>query len=320
MSASITPSPKPAQESAVSATYTIWVFETVLLIVIAAGLFAWFNFSQDMLGLHGRSPVKIYALERYSKYLMGYRYVPDHYDGILLSNSIAANWDTGRFKQHHVFNAGLRGSTIAEEKAVLNNAVNRGHMKIAIIVLLPSLTGSHDMRTAYMTPHDYNASFGSVQTIIIDTQAAMERFGSKLHLPASAATHKFAQDGAMNFPMARESSPIVPPLEEAEIKGDPIAIDELKEMLNSLHAHGVKVYGVYAPLYAPRWQMQGPELRDWQARTSRLFSPEDTLIDLNDGQLAALEANRDNFPDYLHLTPEAAAQLMANLVCRIEPN
>jgi hypothetical protein len=236
-----------------------------------------------------------------------------------VSNSVAANWDTGQFTQYHVFNAGLRGSTIAEEKLIVDNSVDRGHMKIAIIVLLPSLTGAHDMRTAYMTPHDYQASFGSVQTLILDTQAAMERYGSRLHLPASAAKHKFEHDGAMNFPMARDPSNVVPPLNEEELQGDPVAVDELKEILQKLHAHGVKVYGVYAPLYAGRWgTAQGPELRAWRVGTTALFSPQDTIIDLNDGQLAALEADRENFPDYLHLTPEAAAKVMANVVARIE--
>jgi hypothetical protein len=305
--------PKPSSQG-----YIAWMVEIILLIAVAAGVFAWFNLRQDVLGLHGRSPVEIYALERYSKYLMSYRYVPEHYDGILLSNSVAANWDTGQFTQYHVFNAGLRGSTIAEEKLIVDNAVNRGHMKIAIIVLLPSLTGSHDMRTAYMTPHDYTASFGSVQTLIIDTQEAMERFGPRLHLPASAAKHKFEPDGAMNFPMARSASTVVPPLDETEIQGDPVAVDELRQVLENLHAHGVKVYGVYAPLYAPRWQMQGPELRAWMACTTALFAPGDTIIDLNDGQLAAVEADRENFPDYLHLTSEAASKVTANVVARIE--
>ena len=201
-------SSRPEVATPTPRAYRAWVCETIALMLAAAGLFAWFNYRQDMLGLHGHSPVRIYALERYSKYLMGYRYVPEHFDGILLSNSIAANWDTGQFTRYKVFNAGLRGSTIAEEKAVVDNAVNRGHMRMAIIVLLPSLTGSHDMRTAYMTPHDYSASFGSVQTLIIDAQAAMERFGPRLHLPASAAKHKFAPDGAMNFPIAHEASPV----------------------------------------------------------------------------------------------------------------
>jgi hypothetical protein len=310
---------QPSEKPATARSYVVWMVETLLLIAAASGLFAWFNFRQDMLGLHGRSPVEIYALERYSKYLMSYRYVPDHFDGILLSNSVAANWDTGQFTNYRVFNAGLRGSTIAEEKLIVDNSVNRGHMKMAIIVLLPSLTGSHDMRTAYMTPHDYYASFGSVQTLIVDAQAAMERFGPRLHLPASAAKHKFEPDGAMNFPMARDPSTAIPPLNEEELRGDPVAVDELKEILENLHAHGIKVYAVYAPLYAARWTSpQGPELRAWVDKTTALFSPQDTIIDLNDGQLAALEADRENFPDYLHLTSEAASKVMADVVARIE--
>jgi hypothetical protein len=314
-------SPEPIQPTEPAPSpkaYVSWIVEVVVLVAVAAGAFTWFNLRQDMLGLHGRSPVAIYALERYSKYLMSYRYVPDHFDGILLSSSVAANWDTGQFTQYRVFNAGIRGSTIAEEKAIVDNAVDRGHMKMAIIVLLPGLTASHDMRTAYMTPHDYTASYGSVQTLIIDTQAAMEHFGPSLHLPAAAAKHKFAPDGAMNFPMARDPSTVVPPIEAAELAGDPIAVDQLMQVVSKLHSHGVKVYAVFAPMYASRLQTQGPELRDWMARTSALFSPQDTIIDMNDGQLAALEADRDSFPDYFHLTPEAASKVMANLVARIE--
>src|SRR5271156_3836584 len=102
---------QPAKTAASSKAYVSWIVEVVVLVAVAACAFTWFNLRQDMLGLHGRNPVAIYALERYSKYLMSYRYVPDHFDGILLSNSVAANWDTGQFTKHHVFNAGLRGST-----------------------------------------------------------------------------------------------------------------------------------------------------------------------------------------------------------------
>lgn len=295
-----------------------WVVQVVALTLLASALFVSYNVHEDRLGLHGRNPVTIYALERFSKYLMSYRYVPDHYDGVLVSNSVAANWDTGLFHRDRVFNAGLRGSTIAEEKTIVDNAVARGHLRIAIIVLLPSLTGSHEMRTAYMTPHDLYASYGSVQTLILDAQAAMERFGPTLGLPASAAAHKFAADGAMFFPMTRETDPRIPPLDTAELNGDPAAVQQLRDMLTELHAHGVHVYGVFAPLYAPRWQMQGPELRAWQDRTRRLFADNDTMIDLNDAQLAPLEADRESFPDYLHLTRPAAQKVMSNLVHRIE--
>ena len=95
----------PAEPQTSSRACVAWVVEIIVLIAVAAALFAWFNLREDTLGLHGRSPIEIYALERYSKYLMSYRYVPEHYDGILLSSSVAANWDTGQFSRYRVFNA-----------------------------------------------------------------------------------------------------------------------------------------------------------------------------------------------------------------------
>jgi hypothetical protein len=298
--------------------YTAWVWQTILLTLMASAAFAFLNYQKDDFGLHGRSPVYIYALERYSKYLMSYRYIPEHYDGILLSNSIAANWDTTQFKQHHVFNAGIRGGTITEEKKILDNVLAHGNLKIAIIVLMPSLTASHDMRSAYMTPQDYKASYGSIQTLLVDTQETIKRFGPKLHLSASLAKYKFGPDGKLDFPLAFNPSPQITPLDPMEVQGDPEAYQELRLILDSLHAHHVKVYGVYAPLYAQRWDSEGAVLLSWQTRTQKLFSPEDVLINLNDGQLAALEANRQNFPDYFHLATEAAAEVSAKLIADIE--
>ena len=305
-------------DNTASPRYTAWVWQTVLLTLMASLAFALLNYRRDDFGLHGRNPVYLYALERYSKYLMSYKYIPEHYDGILLSNSIAANWDTGQFKRHLVFNAGIRGGTITEEKKIMDNVLAQGHLQIAVVVLIPSLTASHDMRTAYMTPQDYNASYGSIQTLLVDTQEMIKRYGPRLNLPASLDRNKFAPDGKIDYPMAFIPSPQITPLDQMEIQGDPEAYRELREVLDSLHAHHVKVYGVYAPLYAQRWGFEGAVLHDWQARTRALFSPGDTLIDLNDGQLATLEANRKNFPDYFHLSTQAAAEVSRKLVADIE--
>jgi hypothetical protein len=308
----------PGQQPPEPGTYTKWMIGTVMLIAAACGIFLLINYREDVLGLHGRKNVQLYALERYSKYLVSYRYVPDSFDGILLSNSIAANWDTGEFHSHRVFNAGLRGGTTTEERAIVENAVDRGRMKMAIIVLHPSLNGSHGLLTAYITPHDYVSSYGSVQTVIIYTQKFLESIGPTLHLPDAVAKHKFEPDGAMVLPLARDPSPEIPPFIKVELEGDPVAVKELKDVLADLHAHGVKVYGVFAPLYAPYWQTQGDQLHGWEARMTALFSPQDSMIDLNDGQLAAVQLNRDNYPDYVHLSPSAASVVVTNLVARIE--
>ena len=316
--ASTLQSAAPNADTTASPRYASWVWQTILLTLIASAAFAFFNYRRDDFGLHGRNPVTIYALERYSKYLMSYRYIPAHYDGILLSNSIAANWDTGQFRQHHVFNAAVRGGTVTEEEKIIDNVLAHGHLKIAVVVLIPSLLASHDMRTAYMTPQDYDASYGSIQTLLVDTQAMIKRFGPDLHLPASLDRNKFAPDGKIDFPLTFVPSPQITSLDPSEVKGDPEAYRKLRETLDRLHAHHVKVYGVYAPIYAPRWNSEGAVLHQWESRTRALFSPEDTLIDLNDGQLADLEANRKNFPDYFHLSPPASAVVSAKLAADIE--
>lgn len=305
-------------EATTPTQYTAWIWQTILLTVLASAAFAFFNYRQDVFGLHGRKPVTIYALERYSKYLLSYRYIPTLYDGILVSNSIAANWDTGQFRKYRVFNVSLRGASIAEEQKIVNNILARGQLKMAVIVLMPSLIAQRESPTEYMTSRDYTASFGSLQTLIVNAQAALERYGPSVHLPASLDQHKFAKDGAMNFPIRFSNFPSAPPMGRNELAGDVIALEELKEVIDNFHAHRVKLYGVYAPLYTPRRILQAQDFRAWQQRIAALFSPQDTLIDLNDDQLASLEGNRQTFPDYFHLTPQAATQVMANLVSRIE--
>jgi hypothetical protein len=89
---------------------------------------------------------------------------------------------------------------------------------------------------------------------------------------------------------------------------------DLHELVDHLHAKGVKVYVLFSPMYQGKWDAQREEILDWQSRVTSGFAPgELEVIDLPEQVKKPLQANRENFPDYTHLTPRANDTVMESL-------
>lgn len=103
--------------------------------------------SSSVWKLDFREPVgrklMIYANERTSKYLFGYRYIPANFDGILIGSSISDNWDISKIQESHVYNISIASGNITEERLVAENVFARGRMKLAIFCIHTYLTTQH---------------------------------------------------------------------------------------------------------------------------------------------------------------------------------
>jgi hypothetical protein len=281
-----------------------WLLRTLLLTAAMSCAFVWVNVRTDLLGLHGRNDVRIHTVPRFSIYLMTYRFIPDNFNGLLLGASQGALLDTTKIHAYKVFNAAVIWSTMAEERTLAEEVLKRGHLKMVLLDLGPGMLSSHGTRSAYMTPNDYWSSFGSIQTTLIYFQLAREALGHPGHLT-------YDPYGRTRIPLYLRPAVRFTPEEFAL---DPIAMRDLHELVDHLHAKGVKVYVTFAPMYQAKWDAQREELLDWQAKVTSGFAPgELEVIDLPEQVKKPLQAKRENFPDYVHLTPAGNDTVMESL-------
>jgi hypothetical protein len=281
-----------------------WLWRTLLLAVAISCAFVWVNVKTDLLGLHGRNDVRIHTVLRFSMYLMTYRYIPDNFDGLFMGNSQAELLDTSKIHSYKVFNAGLNWSTMPEERTLAEEVLKRGHLKMVVLDLCPSLLSSHALRSAYMTPRDYWSSFGSVQTLLIYSELVLEALGHP-------GPFTYDPYGRMHIPLSFQ-----PPTRftAEELTLDPIAMRDLHELVDHFHAKGVKVYVIFSPMYQAKWEAQREELLAWESKATSGFAPgELEVIDVPEQVKKPLQANRQNFPDYTHLAPAASDTFIESL-------
>jgi hypothetical protein len=281
-----------------------WLWRTLLLTVALSCAFVWVNIQTDLLGLHGRKDVRIHTVPRFSIYLMTYRFIPDNFDALLLGNSQAAFLDTAKIHSYKTYNAAVNWSTMPEERTLAEEVLRRGHLKVVVLDLCPSLLSSHASRSAYMTPRDYWSSFGSMQNLLIYFQVARETLGH----PGPLTYEPY---GRMHLPLF-----FMPATRftQEELTLDPIAMRDLHQLVDHLHAKGVKVYVIFSPMYQAKWEAQRQELLDWESKATSGFAPgELEVIDLPEQMLKPLQSHRENFPDYTHLTPPASDTFVESL-------
>ncbi len=302
----------PAAET--SLTYGRWLLLTFAWIICLVAATAWVNWRADVLGLFGRPDVRRYSLDRYSNYAMSYRFIPGHFDGLLLGNSLTTNWDTSLIPGYRVFNCSMRGANFSEEDLIARNVLVHSHPKMLIILLHPSFTSSDGRLTPYMTPQEYWSSLGSLQMLTIYSQMAMEKIAGP-NTTRWTFEHRAFPFGGENFRIPRRDGQVAEPVQEFHV--DAGAEKELVALVQTAHHRGIQLYFLIPPTYAERWQIDGPKIKAYYRRMLALASPQDHVIDLNDGALHQITENHLDFPDYTHLSLSAARQASAVMAQRI---
>ena len=77
------------------------------------------NLYYDKFGLvKQKNEILITSDERYSKYLLSYKYIPENYDGILIGPSVSGNLNTSNISNYKIYNASVNGGNYSELKLI----------------------------------------------------------------------------------------------------------------------------------------------------------------------------------------------------------
>jgi len=285
------------------------------LALALAALLVGFNVLMDEFGLYGlrQSPIRIWGYERASKFLLAQRYVPEHFEGLLVGSSSADMlMDTRRLEGYAVYNLSITGGNICEVGRIAREALKRGHIRVLVLSLSPYLTKDCRMKTNELEPGLKNAALGSLFTLRF--------YQSKLRLLAHPEGDSF-RDSWYGFqydiplPVEQRGGARERPA-SADNPVDPEAARNLAELVQEARARGVRVLAFFHPLLHPEKNGTYPEPYLRQMRS--LLAGIDQLWDFNDGTFPQLTGDAACFFDGAHLSAKGAGLVLAEIGRRLD--
>lgn len=285
-----------------------YIIISASLVAIIVGV----NWYIDIYGLfRGKKNRNMYINERTSKYLFSLRYIPENFDGFIAGPSLSANLNPEAIPEFKIYNASIMGVNITELDYLIDNMVDRGHMKFAILCLGPYLTMNHGKKAASIDRKEYYGALGSTNLL----RTYLLYFVRKYNL----APYRYAQNiyntvGWDNFELEMEGldakDTIAAKVARHDIDKtaiDSVALQELGQTLVKLRQKHVKVIAYFSPVPYQLYQLGKSDYHNYETKISSLFTPDDILINLNADQYKQTNADYHTFIDHGHLSGNGQA-------------
>jgi hypothetical protein len=295
-------------------------------LALAAGVIVPINIRADIYGLfrpaQGRQ-LGIYGEERITKYLHSLRYIPENFDAVLLGSSVSDNLETRNFAGYRVYNASINGGNVEDLRPIAENVFRaRTHMKLTIFCVHRFLTRDHERKTELMTPRQYWGALGSPQLINAYASLIAIRSG---YVPQNYDDHGTLHYESPSEERARQSiSATVKEIQKGtatvgDYHVDPIALTELKRMLEAARDHSERVVVFHPPIPAAVLAVRSAEYAQYRETVNQLLRPTDTVIDFNSPEYAEMRASNANFIDAVHLSQTGARAVVSELERAVAP-
>jgi hypothetical protein len=288
-----------------------WSRIVILTVAVIGGSFAAMNHYLDPMGVfHSKPHVSIYTNERWSKYLLSTRYVPENFDAVLVGTSATDNWNTGLILPLRTYNLSLEGGNASEARVLLENVIRRRRPKIVFFCIHPYLTASYGRQTPYMTKADYWSALGSLELL--------RTYQGELRVKRGTSQQEFNEFGQRFFNIP--ARPWHATFNGADwYRVDERSLADYGAMVANARASGARIVAVVPPVATEFWQLAGTAFQGYQRQLMPFFHEGDLVIDFNTPPYDSLRSDRANFPDGIHLTTSAAdafVRELARLVSR----
>jgi hypothetical protein len=278
------------------------VFGVALPLVVA-------NLVLDEFGLFWPHETRrIWTLEKTSKYLLSFRYIPSHFDGLLIGPSFSDGLMDTRALPGRIYNASMDAADASELRPVAMNAIDRGRMKVLILCISPYLTKDHGMKGPQIDAKEYWGSVFSWLPFEVEAARIEIRTGR------IADSFRGSEWGMGNLIPRKVYSwrqfEQVESADAPETRVDPQAYAELGAILQAARNRGVKIYAYFYPY--SYWSLESVvdsgEWRRYQARMRALFEQRDVVWDMTEPQYDYIRRDAACYTDG-HLS-EAGARLV----------
>jgi hypothetical protein len=285
-----------------------WVVLTIATILAVAGVDIAAAYIVDPYGVWrnpvGRQlPVAVITNGRKAKFLMSKRYIPANFNGLILGASAVANWNVSTLAGTRIYNLSIDGGDAVEQKLVLDQALDRGHYRLAVLALAPVNTNSHEVKG------------GLGETTTAEALASFHLCIQEAAYALRAAHHgagyvDIAPNGHYNFQKRKNLEPIE--LGPTFFQIDPVALKQYRAMISALQNQGAVIVYVVPPLYEPFYQLHRSEYQAY-FKTILPLLPSAPVIDFQDPEYTALRSDPDNFFDVQHTESQGADKFSALL-------
>ena len=296
-------------------TARTWIIKTIALTVFMLIAVVLLNMSIDIYGIfrnvRGRHLV-VYGDERVAKYLLSEKYVPDNFDALLIGSSVSANWNMGNVDGLRIYNESLNGGNIVEEKTLVDQALAKSGIKVAIVIIHPFLTNSHEFETVRLTQRENFAALGS-QSLL---DAYKDKVRSKLH-PAEQAFDEFGTDDFGDAPQKLNPTLLKMMAPGSEFNIDEIAMSTYKSLIEELHSAKVQIIYVIPPVSQPLLMSKAKAFANYSNAILASRFAQDKVIDFTSDEFEGFRKDTANFTDGIHLNNQAARQVVAVISNRL---
>ncbi len=209
--------------------------------------FAAFNRWQDDFGLFGPNvPKRIWDLEKSSKYLLSFRYIPQNFEALLIGPSLSDRMDTRDLQGYRIYNLSMDGANATELRAASLHAIQRGNLRFIILCLDPYLTKNSGIKGAEISPKEYWGSLFSLLPLKIARAKLAVRLHPDRDMWADSTWGReqrigtrFTWDDFVRVENEQSSA--------KDMNIDPAAYGHLADIIRAAHEHGIQVFAYFFP-------------------------------------------------------------------------
>ena len=293
-----------------------YVLAIALMVLSLVGPFIAYNLLVDDFGLFWSSaPKRIWTLEKTSKYLMSFRYIPQHFDGLLVGPSYSDGlMDTRAINGFRVYNLSMDGGDATELRIATVNALQRGHFRLLIICLSPYITKDSGIKGSQINSKEY---WGSIFSLL-----PLEVMEAKwlAHEHPDRDMLRGTEWGEANIarPVFKWAdfvrSEINDPLEK-EVHIDPRAYQDLAAIIQTAHQRGVRVLGYFYPnsIWRSETAVDDGDWARYETQVRALLrNPGDVVWDMMGPEYQPIRADAGCFTDG-HLSVAGARLVLADI-------
>jgi hypothetical protein len=239
--------------------------------------------------------------DRAMKFLLSKHYVPANFDGLVIGASNVINFPMNELKGYRFYNESVTGADATEERRLVEQTLGEGHFKIALVVLAPTFTSTHDFHQGLesVSPGMLLGSFDSLRWESYRIHATSDR--DSLLYP----------DGSRDMCSAYIADP-----KKLDLPVDRQSLADLRALVEELIAHGLKIVYVVPPVQGLSWQVNHNLFTDY-VETRKKDLPSAPIIDLTGEEYEWFRADTSNFCDGPHVTPKGAEKITAILNDRL---
>lgn len=247
--------------------------------------------------------------QREAIYLLNQAYVPENFDALIVGASASANWHPEDLTGYRFYNESILGGDASEERVFVEQALPRGHFRLALVVLSPRITASHQLNEG-LGDVKRREVYGSIFVLRGEYDFLMDR----LHRNRSTTYPNGSQDLPLDW---RRGVPSIPNYRDSkDYAQDEQAVADYQALIKELGERGIRIIYVANPFYEPVYEANKQFFDDYMRSTLHIMPPA-PIIDFNAPEYAGFRSDPRNFDDDVHLSISGSETLSKMLNIRM---